>query len=309
MHNPQPAQHNAGETTIDLSRYYYLLRDNLRTIGVFVAMALLLGILYLHSATRVYTVTMQVTPVEASNNSLTTGLSGVASLAGINLPSSPGQRQLELYLSALSSPTVGAAILKNQELAHELFRSAWDDQAHAWRDKSGWLTPVKNTVKFALGFTVVPWSAPKPQDVMEIVEREVDVDYKPTSPIVTMTYKNKDPEFARKFLLALHLAADGDLRGRAMARATAYITYLNDELEHVTSNDQRQALINTLTNQEAQRMAAGANISYSVDVFSLPSASTKPTAPVAIATVMTAVLAGFAVGVIYVLIRNRRPRA
>ncbi len=56
---------------------------------------------------------------------------------------------------------------------------------------------------------------------METVDKDVVVDHKPISPIVTITYKHPNPEFARQFLLALHSAADGELKTRAMQRATA----------------------------------------------------------------------------------------
>ncbi len=73
----------------------------------------------------------------------------------------------------------------------------------------------------------------------------------------------------------------------------------------MTSADHRQALINTLSDQEALRMAAGANISYSVDVFSAPTATSRPTSPQPKAILIGAALAGLLIGAVFVIVRYR----
>ncbi len=307
---PGPAQGDflAEDPTVDLGFYFRTLLAQKRTIAIFGGVALLLGILYLHVATQIYTVTLKVTPVESSSGATggggLAGLAGLASAAGVTLPNSQGEHQLDLYLAALNSPTVSQVLLKDPVIAKTMFSDSWDDAHQTWKEPASVTKPLRNAIKGVLGFNVQPWRAPSPQDLSDIIAKTVVVDHKPTSPIVTITYENRDPQFARHLLGALHAAADEELRERAISRATAYIAYLTDELKSVTSNEQREALINTLSHQEALRMAAGANISYSVDVFSPPTASSKPTSPQSILVLLASLISGFLAGVVYVLFRH-----
>ncbi len=136
----------AGESTVDLNLYWQLLRSHVRTISVFVMAAMLAAIVYLHMATPVYTVTLQVTPVEPNgSSSLQSGLSGfagVASLAGLTLPGGPGQKQLDLYLAALDSPSTATSILRKKDIATVLFKSSWDPEHKVWREPPSLTRPV-----------------------------------------------------------------------------------------------------------------------------------------------------------------------
>jgi uncharacterized protein involved in exopolysaccharide biosynthesis len=296
---------SAQDATINLARYVETIRIHIRKILVFATAAVLLGVGYLHVATYLYTATLQVTPVEGSRDTLTSpGVSSLASLAGINLPGGQGQSQMQLYLAALNSSETGAELARQPAITHALFAGQWDEEHHTWREPKSMLGGVSSFIKSALGFPPrASWHPPDAESLMGVVENSVSVDYKPTSPIATITYKNRDPEFARQFLLALHNAADQQLRERALARATKYIEYLSKQLESVTSAEHREALIQAMSDQETKRMAASASVSYSVDVFSPPTVTTTPTDPRPTVVLIAAFLVGIMAGIVFVLLR------
>ena len=298
------------DVTLDLGQALGRLGRNLRPIVIITGAAILAAIGYLHFATYVFTATLQVTPVEQKTPLSSSGLSGLSSLAslagsaGISL-STPSQTQLELYLAALKSPDVAGDLVKNPEISRIAFSSQWDGRRNMWRDPSPIKHAIVGAIKAVLGFPLTRWYPPSDQQMMGYIQKNVVISHMPTSPIVTITFKHRNPQFAKSFLLALHNAADQRLRARALDRAAKYIDYLTRELQVVTSTEHRQALINTLSEQEEFRMAASADVSYSVDVFSPPTVTLRPTNPNPAMTIVVAMLLGLVIGSCYVLIKFR----
>jgi hypothetical protein len=288
--------------------YARLVGAHARKVVIVTGAVVILGLIYLHLATYKYTVTLEVTQVEDSEKSSYAGalssLSSVASLAGIDL-SSGSKTQMDLYMAALKSSTVADKIAANPALLHGLFYKKWDAKRGAWRRPNKILLALEDASAAIVGMPTKPWHPPGALEVRHYIEREVDMTYEPISPIATITYKNRDPAFAKAFLLAMHQAADALLRKRTLQRADEYIDYINRKLNQVTATDIRQAMISTLMIQERRRMAASASMSYSVDVFAPPTPSIRPTSPNAPIVLIACLLLGAITGMTYVIFRYR----
>jgi uncharacterized protein involved in exopolysaccharide biosynthesis len=295
------------DAAIDLGLYWRITTRHLRPIFICATIAIILTTIYLHSSTYLYTVTMQVTPVDNGRDNAFSGSSvaGLASLAGVSLPNNSAQNQLELYLAAINSSEVASDLLHKPSIAHVLFSSSWDAEEKRWREPPSRTRPITRAIRGFLGFPPTSWGPPNIDAMMSLIQRSVLVVHKPASPIVSITLKNPDPVFAQQVLLALHDAADNRLRNRVLVRSTQYIEYLNKQLSTVTSAEHREALINTLSEQEAKRMAASASMSYSVDVFSPPTASSTPTDPRPTVVLMIGAVFGALFGMGLVVARYR----
>jgi len=98
--------------TIGLMDLLLLLWHSRKTILWTVLATVLVAIIYLHSATYLYTAELDVTPVQSSASNVggkLGGLSGLASLAGVNLPQNSGEAQFELYVEGIQSRSVADA--------------------------------------------------------------------------------------------------------------------------------------------------------------------------------------------------------
>jgi uncharacterized protein involved in exopolysaccharide biosynthesis len=296
-----------GDATfvLNLRHYWHVLTVYWRPVALVSAAMFLLAMAHLHTATYKYTATLIVSPVQQGNSSSAmSGLAGLASLAGVSLPGNNSQTQLQLYLAALKSTDVASTLARDPSISHVLFRDAWDPASGRWRDPGGGpMRAIKDAVKAVLGYPPNVWHPPGTKEMLALLERQIDVNSAPLSPIVTITYDNKDPLFAEKFIVALHKAADDHLRTMTVARTTKYNEYLLRQLETVTSADQRQAMILSLSNNETMLTQASADVSYSVDVFSPPTASAAPTSPKPLVVLFAALLMGAILGSALVLWR------
>jgi len=124
-----------------------------------------------------------------------------------------------------------------------------------------------------------PWHPPAAADMQRylshnVVTREIGI-----SELYSVTYTNKDPEFARYFLSHVLAVSDNYLRERKLARAKAYVDYLDQRLKVVTGLDQRQALLKLRSQQENFLMAASVNLPFSADIDDPPITPSRPTWP------------------------------
>jgi hypothetical protein len=266
-------------------------------LGVVVALALL----YLHIATYTYTATLMVSPVLTSSSSSVSnklgGLGGLASLAGININADQQTQAFALYQEGLYSRDVADELARNPEVLHTVYSQAWDGETKQWIRPSGPVPFIAGLVKAFLGIPTHAWQPPDGALLQEFIQNNVSLDTNPQKAVVTVTYKDKDPAFAVKFLRELDRAVDNKLRQNALTRANQYVDYLTTQLSTISNNDIRESLITTLTDQEKNKMMASATAPYAAQPFGEPSASRRPTSPKTFLLLALAIVFGAAAGV------------
>lgn len=283
----------------DIKRSLLVLIRNLRVLGIGAAAGLLLGVAYLHIVKFNYSVTLQVVPVQNSNSGLSSmlgGLSGLAGFAGVALPGAA--TQIDVYKAELVSTDVAEEMLSRPEIAHHLFESRWDDRTHKWKLHQSLFRVILHGL---LGIPALPPSPPTIVDMQSVLTTQLDIQGDRSDPTIKLSFSDPDPDFAKYFLLAVHHAADEKMRARTINRATKYITYLNNELATVTSNEQREALIQTLSEQEQSKMFAGSNVAFAAEVFTQPIASMSGRIPKPLGVLFEATLLGIAAAAAAVL--------
>jgi hypothetical protein len=271
---------------IDLGKLASAISRRRRLVLAFVGAAALLALTYLHVATYTYTATLIVSPVASSSSSAGGGLGGklgrlggIASLAGISIGGDPATQAFMMYQEGLYSRDVAEQLARDPVIMHNVFHKQWDDAAQKWIPP---FPPVRAVIVFVqtvLGMPVLPWQPPNGALLQDYINDHVDLEADQDKPVVTITYRFEDPQFAVYFLRELDRAVDNKLRSIALARANEYVGYLSEQLTKVTNTDVRDALMSTLIDQENTRMMASVTAPYSAQPFGPPSASRKPMNP------------------------------
>ena len=285
---------------LDLDQAIARIRGQKNTVFTAVLIAVLLAIIYLHLVQYNYTATLMVSPVMSSSGSVQgklRGLSGLASLAGVNIGDDAATQSFMLYQEGLYSRDVANELAKNPELMHVVFHKQWDAGKKQWLRPSGPVAVLVPLVKEVIGIPIRPWNPPDGAALQDYISKTVAVDSDPLKPVVTITYRDEDPKFAVKFLNALNRAVDYKLRNIALVRADEYVDYLSAQLNTVTNADIRQALMSTLSDQEKAKMMVHATAPYAAQPFGPPSASPKPTSPNPTLILFIAVVFGTLFGV------------
>jgi hypothetical protein len=264
---------------------------------------LAVGLIYLHLVDYTYTATLVVSPVPTSSSSAASGLASklgsignLASLAGINLGGDMGNQAFTMYQEGIYSRDVADTLARDPEIMHAVFDKQWDAAARKWTPPLPLLRAIVEVVDGIFGVPVQPWQPPNGALLQEYIADNVDLDTDPQNPIVTITYRYKDPQKAVRFLHELDRAVDNKLRNLALARARQYVGYLSGQLTRVTNTDVRDALMSTLVDQENTVMMASVTAPYAAQPFGAPSASRKPENPKPLLVVSAALVTGGLLG-------------
>lgn len=277
----------------------------LLTTLVFVAVT----ISQLHSASYRYTAKLVLSPAQGGGSSKINGLSGLASIAGINLPQSEGALSFSLYKQGVHSASLADILAENQRLMHRIFASEWNKELGKWQQPTTRLAPVKSVIRNIIGIPASQWSPPDGGRMEEFLRNEVQVSDDAKSPFLTITFQHTDPEFAKYFLDTLNVELDKMLRKQALERSNDNIAYLTNQLSQVAITEHRLAIAQTLIDQENQRMAANSMAPYAANPVGAASASLRPTSPNPPKMLLLSILGGVVTGtVLVIVITNVRKR-
>jgi hypothetical protein len=270
-----------------------------KVICLCILIALLWAINDLHSAVYLYQVQMQVTPAQRNGDtSLNTG-GGLAALANLGLPSLQTGSDFRLYLDLLTSRNIADELAKNPTIMHRIYSYEWNETTQSWREPSlvGRIATARKRIDDFLGYPVVPWHEPDGESLLGFIGYYVSIQQDPKRPYIAkivMTYP--DRQFALQFLSELHRVADNALREKALQRTMEYIAYLSDTLGKVTVAEHRAALAQALSEQEKSAMIARSGSAFAAEVFERPWASSFPSSPTPMQTLLKGVLFGAAAG-------------
>jgi hypothetical protein len=291
---------------IDLAGIGQALTRQWRLVGVFTALGLIAAALYLHVATYRYLVTLQVTPAAIHSTGLSGQLGNLASLAGVSLPTNADDTPFELYVLSLTSRQTADLLVHDDELLHALFAKEWDARETRWREPHGVTTALRKLTSVILGGPFIPWRPPDGDRLQKRLLKEVRVDRKKTSPVVTITVATPTPELGRMLLWKIHSQSDDTLRQRTLKRTSEYIVYLQDKLRTMDVADYRKALFDIVSEQEKARMMASSTLPFAADPLGGPTASAEPVEPNAWMVIGAGILGGAVVGALAGMMRQSR---
>lgn len=272
------------------------------------------AIVYLHLAEYRYTAEMRVVASQTAANSSGIGaskLGNLASLVGISA-SSEMVSPFRLYIEALTSRQVAAALAKRPDIMHVVFEREWDADTGRWRQQA--TSPLVAAVKAVVGFPKVEHTVPNAARLQDYLERNIKVDSDPKRAVTVLRFDHADPKFAITLLSALNAAADHHMKAVALTRASQFAQYLEAKLPTIMIAEHRVAISAALSEQEKQIMLASSEAPYAADPVEEPIASLAPTSPRPIVILIASALFGLVIGTlgamaVLAITKSRQSRA
>lgn len=282
---------------ISLGDVLPILRHNFRFIGIVIALCLLVAIAWMRISGPAYIARMVVGPAEGLPQTSGSGTSSLLSSLGGSiggLGSLLGSTRTPLYQrfeELLSSQQVAARLQAKHHVMQHLFRHSWNAQQHTWNRPQGPIASVSAAVHDFFG--TPEWSPPDASALsIEIGKKLVISDTKDTG-LRQIEYEDEDRGFSLQMLTWLYQEADATIRENDIVRTRAQIAYLRNELDTVTSVEQRLGLTNLLESQEQRQMLLLSNAPYGASVIVSPEAPTKPNSPKIGLTLILSIIVGF----------------
>ncbi|MCG2841193.1 Wzz/FepE/Etk N-terminal domain-containing protein [Sandaracinobacter sp. RS1-74] len=267
--------------------------------------SLLLALIFLRSAPPKYTSKLLVTTTSSASLG-SSEIGGLASLAGIGMPSSDGQVQFETFLEGLKTRETANRLLKaDPELLKRIFQAEWDDGSKQWRAPDGMLPLLAGGMKRLIGYDT-GYLPPDAARLQGWLENHIEIEKARDQRLTAIQLETADPALGRDILARLHEVVDGLLRQKAIERADTSIAYLNEKLQTVTVAPYREVLVETLAAQEKKRMLASTGLPYAAEPFGPPVSGGRPTSPNPFIVILAALVIGIALAIATALLRERK---
>lgn len=279
-----------------------LLRRRWWLVAGSVAFALAIALLWLRTAEYRYVAELQVVaaPTAGRDPGQAGPLSGLAVLAGIG--GGEAATPYRLYLEGLQSREVARRLALDDALMRSVFAKEWDASDRRWRDPAGPLERLGGSILAALAGRTSRWQAPDAARLHAWLQTNVGLQQEPRKSVGNMSVLHRDPAFAARLLPLLDRTINEWLRERALTRTRSNIAYLQSRLPTIAVAEHRQALLATLDDQQTQLMQLGNPAAYAADRFGMAVVSPNPVSPKPLVVVLAAVVIGFMMGVLIVLV-------
>ena len=302
----QTQRSSSDDDEIDLRELFGALWRGKFLIMLSVVAAIALAALYLRSAERKYTVRYVFAPVasESAGPNLG-GLGGLATLAGVSLPSSSSGDFLT-FKFLLKSEEVAAQILEDEMLARAIFASEWDTNSRTYRKPpDGQYTPYIRTAKKLLtGQDARDYTPPNAARLSAWLSKAFNSSEDRDTGFLTLSAETPKPDLMIRVMAKATEQTDRLLKERYIASAEQTMGFYQQQLAKARAREHREALAKLIAQEDQKLMLASKGTYFVAEPLTEPSVSLNPTSPKASLVLALSVVLGGFFGAALVLIRK-----
>ena len=301
---PPPSNHQDDE--IDLRELFVTLWSGRLLILAFMGCFLVLASIFLWKAERKYTVTSIFMPVDTQDSGPNlSGLGGLASLAGVSLPSGDSG-DVTTFKTLLRSEEVAEALLSNTELMSFIFDTEWDKDAARFVAPSRSATSyIVGAVKFMLtGQSRGDYIPPNAPRLASWLEEAFSVAEDRDTGFLTLTSETANPDLILAVMEETTRVTDAIIKDRFVAGAEQTVEFYQRKIATARSREHREALAQLITQEEQKLMLASNSNYFVVEPLTHPTVSLYPTSPKSSLVLALALVLGSFIGAALVLLRK-----
>lgn len=274
----------AEENGVDiLDLWRSVLEGKWLILGVAAVFAVL-AIAYSLMATPIYRAETILSPARDGTGRAASGLSGLASLAGIDIGMNDDTVQESIAI--LKSRKFAEEFIRERNLLPVLFAEQWDPDTESWM--------VDN-----------PEEIPDIRDAVSLfVDSVIDVTEDPQTGLVTLAVEWSDAQLVATWAAELVARVNEAIRRRDISESEQKLNYLYSELGKANLVELREAISRVIEEQINAMMLAQGKIEYAFKVIDPPVIPKKRARPQRTLIVVVATLLGGFIGVFVVIARS-----
>ena len=255
---------------------------------------------------NVYTVEIKIAAVEDDQNSQMNGLiaqyGGLASLAGIPIPSGGGG-QTDLLLEILQSRSFLSKFVAETNIGPRLLAMKQFDPISGKETLDSTLFD-EGSEQWVREVTPPQSPEPSEQEYYEAFTSALSVAKDKTSPLINITFEHQSPKLGYDILSQLVKRIDDFARTRDKTKSEQSIQYLEEKLSQTRLVDVEKVLYQMIEAQTKTLMLAEVNQDYAFQVIDAPVVPEKRSKPNRVLIVVLSTLVGGMLMVLWVLIRS-----
>ena len=267
---PTDQLNNNYDDEIDLRELFHVLWDKIFYIGAITSIFSLISIIYALMLPNIYQSQAVMMPMEANQgmSGMLGQYSGMASLAGISLPSESGSKAQEAIARIQSLEFFSNSFLPQIKLENLMAVKKWNQasntltyDASAFNSESGqWVPEVKPPTS----------NIPSSQEAYKQYRAIMSVSEDQATSFVTFSVEHKSPVIAQQWVEIIMDQIDQVMRDQDRQTALQSIAYLNSLAPTVNYEEIKKALASLQQEQMKRLMMVEANENYIFKVLDSP---------------------------------------
>ncbi len=280
---------------------YKFLVSTITSVGA------ILSVLFALSLSNYYQSSALLKPTESnSSSSALSQFGGLASLAGIKMPSGTSS-ETQLVIETLRSRDFLERIILNHDILAGLLATDYFD--HAKGEIVHDTEQYDNAKKIWIRDVNYPFK-PKPSvlEAYETYMETVIVEHNEITDYITIYVEHKSPIFAKDFLEIIILELNKSLREKAYVEADMAVNYLREEIVNEKINSLKEALVQLTESQLNTQMITNIKDDYAVTIVDKPYVPEKKSKPQRSVICIIGTILSFFISLLIAYFIDRRKR-
>ena len=294
------------DNDIDLKDFYLTLWKGKVYVVLVSIICVFLGTLYLQSAERKYTVEYNLKAVHKSqNNQPISGLGGISSIAGIQLPKSSND-DFNIFKELITSTEVSEIIFQDRKIIRDIFASEWDETLNNYSSppKSNIQIFASDVKRLLTGNIKVNYVPPDPRRLAIFMNKNIQISEDIETGFLKFTSKTSKPKLILSLIIDATKASDKIMRQRYIDFSIEPLAFYKEKLRIARSREHREALAELISKEEQKLMFASRGKYFVAEPYINPTISLYPTAPKPYLILAFSLLLGLFLGTVLVIMRH-----
>jgi LPS O-antigen subunit length determinant protein (WzzB/FepE family) len=296
-----------NEDEVDLRKLFFSLWHGKFYILFFSVFSVFLSSMYLQNAERKYLVEYKLKPVGSSQqkNSFS-GLGGLASLAGVQLPES-GSDDFKIFKELIFSVEVSGVILENKTLIRKIYANEWNSSLDNFSGPSisKLRAYINNLKRILTGSKEMDYMPPNSRRLAIYISNNISVAESKETGFLTLKSESSNPDMLLSLISNVIKVSDEIMRQRYISFSKEPLTFYKDKLRTARSREHREALAELIGAEEQKLMFAAKGKYFLAEPYIEPSISLHPIAPKPKLILLLSLIFGLLTGSGIVILRSR----
>jgi LPS O-antigen subunit length determinant protein (WzzB/FepE family) len=295
-----------ADDEIDLKELFKTIWSGRILILFCISISICLASFYLHNAERQHSVSYFFQPVAADDGAPNlNGLSGLASLAGVSLPTAKSS-DFKTFQILLQAEEVATKLMQDQKIIKQVFENEWDDVSQQFKEpslsaKSKILGPIKSLLT---GEDRRDYMAPNAARLSVWLSKAFSSSEDRDTGLLKLTSQTNKPDLILSTMTRVTTIADQIIKDRFLKSGRQSVEFYQAKIAAARSSESREALAQLIAKEEQKLMLASNGSFFVAKPLTTPTVSLYPTSPKAsLVLALSLVLGGF-LGTALVLIRK-----
>ena len=295
-----------NDNEIKLKEIFLMFWKRKGYIIFFSVLSFIFASIHLQDAERLYLVKYDLKPVRDSQQKNSySGLGGIASLAGIQLPSNSSS-DFEIFKQLMSTVEVSEKILENKELIKNIYENEWDSSLNSFSEppKSKARVYISDLKNIITGNDEVRYIPPNAKRLANYISENILMKEDKDTGFLALTAKTSKPDMLLSLMSIVIETSDQIMRQRYINFSIEPLAFYKEKIRTTRSREHREALAELIGKEEQKLMFASRGKYFIAEPYIQPSISLRPISPKPKLILLFSLVFGSFMGCFMILLRN-----